>query len=198
MAPVRNAKSADGAGAIETLARAFDADPPLNWVIRQDSQRAKAFREFFGVSFHRMTLPFGCVDIAGDYEGVALWTPPGKWQLGLLDELAMLPAFLRVLSIARFPSRFRGINKLQSHHPKQPHYYLFAMGVKPELQGRGVGSVLLKHRLATCDLEKMPAYLEASTPGSRALYERLGFVSREEIRMADDAPPVWAMWREAR
>jgi len=194
--PVRLATPADGKHAVETLAQAFDHDPPLNWLLRQDLERENAFREFFSVSMHKMTLPFGCVDIAGDCEGVALWTPPGKWKLGPMDELALVPSFIRVLGFRNLLSRVSGINRLQAAHPREPHYYLFAMGVSPNLQHCGVGSSLLRHRLAQCDAEGFPAYLEASTPASRALYERMGFVAREALRMAPDAPPLWPMWRE--
>jgi hypothetical protein len=42
----------------------------------------------------------------------------------------------------------------------------------------------------------VPAYLEASTPGNRRLYERHGFRATEEVMMAPDAPPMWLMWRD--
>ena len=52
--------------------------------------------------------------------------------------------------------------------------------------------------LERCDAEQTPAYLEASTERSRALYERLGFEATEECRYAKDGPPMWLMWREPR
>ncbi len=42
----------------------------------------------------------------------------------------------------------------------------------------------------------MPAYLEATSPRSRALYERHGFEVTAELRATADSPPMWAMWRE--
>jgi len=52
--------------------------------------------------------------------------------------------------------------------------------------------------LDRCDAEATPAFLEASTPRSRALYERLGFAVTEEFRLAKRAPLQWRMWRQPR
>jgi hypothetical protein len=52
--------------------------------------------------------------------------------------------------------------------------------------------------LERCDRKQLPAYLEASSPRNRALYERHGFNVVEEIRMAKSSPPMWRMWREPR
>jgi len=71
------------------------------------------------------------------------------------------------------------------------------IGVRPEWQGRGFGSALLRPILERCDRERLPAYLEASSPRNRALYERHGFAVVEEMRVSD-SPPVWRMWREAK
>jgi hypothetical protein len=42
----------------------------------------------------------------------------------------------------------------------------------------------------------VPAYLEASTPRNRALYERHGFTVTEEFVLGKGSPPLWRMWRE--
>src|ERR1700742_2884932 len=94
---VRAATRDDAAIAVTTLARAFDTDPPLNWLIRADEERDAAMRRFFDIAFERLTFPFGCVEISEDLSGVALWTPPGRWKLGALRELQLLPQFLPVL-----------------------------------------------------------------------------------------------------
>jgi hypothetical protein len=48
------------------------------------------------------------------------------------------------------------------------------------------------------DAESLPAYLESSTPRSRALYQRNGFDVTGEMDLPRGGPPVWLMWREAR
>lgn len=65
------------------------------------------------------------------------------------------------------------------------------------LQGRGVGSLLLRETLAEWDRERMPAYLECSNEKNLPLYERHGFRVTEEFRVARDAPMIWFMARAA-
>ena len=49
---------------------------------------------------------------------------------------------------------------------------------------------------ADADAGGTPAYLQASTPRSRTLYERLGFEVVEELRLPRSGPAIWPMWRE--
>jgi len=66
--------------------------------------------------------------------------------------------------------------------------------VDPLLQGRGIGSELLRAGLDRCDEQQLPAYLEATSPGSRGLYARHGF---EELGVIQNGamPPMWPMLR---
>jgi GNAT superfamily N-acetyltransferase len=84
---------------------------------------------------------------------------------------------------------------IREHHPTTEHWYLPITGVDPSAQGRGLGSTLLRHALAACDRDGLPAYLEASTLRSRVLYEHVGFTQRGEIQ-AGSSPTVWAMLRD--
>ena len=43
----------------------------------------------------------------------------------------------------------------------------------------------------------MPAYLEASSPRNRVLYERHGFQVTEQFSLAPASPPLWRMWRNS-
>ena len=79
-----------------------------------------------------------------------------------------------------------------AYHPTGVHYYLTLAGVDPPLQGRGVGSELLRAGLDRCDEQRLPAYLEATSRGSRDLYARHGFVQLGVIE-SGAMPPMWPM-----
>jgi ribosomal protein S18 acetylase RimI-like enzyme len=192
--PVRRANAEDRATIVRVLARAFDADPVVNYLLRQDKKRAFAFETAFDVGFCQLTLPFGETWIESDGRGAALWTPPGRWsEWNLVTSLYRL---MRAIGFRRLLRILPAIERVQRGHPRQSHYYLFALGVDPAHQGRGIGSALLHEVLARCDAEAAAAYLEASTPKNARLYERHGFRVTEELRIAKDAPPLWRMWRD--
>jgi len=81
-------------------------------------------------------------------------------------------------------------------HPKEPHYYLLAIGVDPDRQGHGVGSSLLAPMAERCDREHIGAYLESSKERDVPLYERFGFKVREVVELPGGGPRIWPMWRD--
>ena len=51
---------------------------------------------------------------------------------------------------------------------------------------------------APFDRDGVAAYLEASSPRNRVLYERHGFEVTEEFTLGRGSPPLWRMWRAPR
>jgi GNAT superfamily N-acetyltransferase len=70
--------------------------------------------------------------------------------------------------------------------------------VRPEFQSRGLGSALLAHRLTDLHRKGIPAYLEATNRRNLALYLHHGFTVIGTVRVTDDGPVMYRMWREAR
>jgi len=75
-----------------------------------------------------------------------------------------------------------------------PHWYLPLIGVDASHQRRGLGAALLRHALAACDRDGLPAYLEATSTGNIPLYERHGFRAVASLRVGS-CPTITAMWR---
>jgi GNAT superfamily N-acetyltransferase len=89
--------------------------------------------------------------------------------------------------------RWRALDQLMSaHHLAGPHLYLFAIGVLPDHQGRGLGGQLLEHGHRR--LGGLPAYLEATSTDSRRLYRRDDYTDLGRIDLPD-GPSMWRMWR---
>jgi N-acetylglutamate synthase-like GNAT family acetyltransferase len=125
-----------------------------------------------------------------------MWRRPGGYPEPLSIQLRMLPRYLRL-----FPREFvrasRGLNRVARLHPREPHWYLFAVGVVPEATGQSRGTALLEPMLERCDAQRLPAYLEASSEHNARLYARLGFERRDEVEVFPGVP-VRPMWREPR
>ncbi len=193
---IRAAVRADFDAIVGVLCRAFDADPVTNWLLRQDAGREAAFSRFYRLSLS-LVFPYGQVFVTEGVRGVALWAPPGRWGSGWWQQVLQLPGFVRSVGLRRLPARMPHVLALEARHPRSPaHFYLFGLAVDPAMQGQGIGGALLRHVLERCDRERIPAYLESSTPRNKRLYERHGFKVTERFVLGPDGPPVWLMWRD--
>lgn len=192
----RRATIADTDRLSAVMARAFDDDPIANWVCMQDKRRARRVYDFMNTAVKKLTLPHDEVFTTDDYAGGALWVPPGKWKLGILQQLMLTPAMARSATWKRIPKIIGGLNAVEKDHPHQPHYYLLALGVEPTLQGKSIGTQLMRPILERCDRERAPAYLESSKEINVPLYERNGFKVTKELVVPNGGPKIWLMWRE--
>jgi len=189
MVSVRVATAEDREAVGLVLARAFASDPVLRWMLPTNERDVRLFR---AMARYAHPTP-GWADLALDGHepvGAALWDPPG-FQHSLRQKLVGYPAMLRAMGLGLR----RGMlmeSVFTRHRPDGRFWYLGQLGASP--QGKGVGSALLEHRLASCD---GPSYLESSHPANIPLYERFGYEVVDEFTLPEDGPPVWAMLRPA-
>jgi ribosomal protein S18 acetylase RimI-like enzyme len=174
------------------LAAAFEDDPAARWVFGDDVRVAE---RGFLLFLQRIWFAQEECYTTDHTVGACVWERPGEWKLGVGAQVRMLPAMLRVFG-RRLPRVGKAITTMESDHPEREHYYLPFVGVLPGWQGRGLGAALMRPILDRCDRDGVPAYLEASTPRNRALYERHGFTVTEEFVLGKGSPPLWRMWRE--
>jgi ribosomal protein S18 acetylase RimI-like enzyme len=192
---VRQATAADAAALSRTLASAFRDDPVFGWCMPDPHQRDRLLATWFRVVLDAL-LTHGESYCVGDAAGAALWVPPGVAPLSADQEdlLGTVTAHFGGVT----PDRFEALGSvMEARHPHDPHLYLWFAGVRTTDQGRGWGGRLLSTRLAAADEQGAPAYLEATTPRNRALYERHGFQVTGEL-FVDDSPHLWQMWRDPR
>jgi GNAT superfamily N-acetyltransferase len=174
---------------LASLTLAFATDPIMRWTW-PDPYRYATYWPKFADAFGGRAFDQGTAYGLEDCVAVALWMPPGVGP----DEATVMELMgesLEEQTLAEVNDLFDQMGRL---HPTTEHWYLPLTGVDPVAQGRGLGSALLRHALANCDREGLPAYLEATTPRNRDLYERHGFNVVELIQAAS-SPPMWAMLR---
>ena len=193
---VRKARPDEHERLAAVLARALFDDPVMRWIIGDDGRRRSVLEtKLRPVPAQDLVKQDECYTTESAV-GAAVWELPGQWKIGILDQLRLLPSMARING-RLLPRALRTIATLESNHPAAPHYYLPFVGVEPEWQGRGLGTALMRPVLDRCDEEKMPAYLEASSPRNRVLYERHGFQVTEQFSLGPDSPPLWRMWRNS-
>jgi ribosomal protein S18 acetylase RimI-like enzyme len=194
---IRAATAADHPTAQEALVSAFDDDPVLNWFVRTDATRTRALGTAFRTSLE-VFAPFGLTFVEGSGGGAALWSRHDQWQMSTWQELTLLPTYVSICGLGRFRRLVTGFDVMKAHHPREPHYYLYCIGVRADRQGQGIGARLLAPMLERCDAEGLPAYLESSKERNVPFYRRHGFEVREEIQFGPGGPPLWPMWRAPR
>lgn len=177
--------------ATDILVTAFHDDPLACWLFPDARDRQVAAPYLFRPFVERAAATGGLA-VSGD-AAVAVWLTVAADEPAFPDHDGEPPEALRphLERLAAF-ARLAG-----ARHPTgRAHLYLPFLGVVPAHRGNGVGAALLAARLATCDDEGVPVYLEASSARSRPLYERCGFQATGEPVVLPGGPPIWPMWRE--
>lgn len=189
-AEVKTASRSEIDQCVALIVLAFGNDPAARWLYPDPHAFLEFFPRFVRVfgseAFERGSAHYidGCA--------AALWLPPDAEP----DENAMVALIEGSAPPDRRAAIFEILERMEAAHPKEPHWYLPLIGTDPGRQGGGFGSALLKHALATCDEQQLPAYLEATSPTNIRLYQRHGFEVCGTIQVGS-SPPITPMVRTA-
>ena len=184
----------DRAQIVATLARAFQDDPALSWILPDTAQRRLRLPHMFDfITPLDLRDGFALGSPAG--EAVTLWRSPGKPHTGMLDLVRLLPAVFSTFGAATL--RALAISEaIDAHHPKGiTYFYLHYAGVMPDHQGKGWGGAAIRAGLARADAAGLPALLETATPRNVGLYTSLGFEILSEWDVPRGGPHFWTMLR---
>jgi ribosomal protein S18 acetylase RimI-like enzyme len=184
--------------ATQALGRAFENYPLMEYALPDAARRLRGTLQLYG-SILRYGLAQAEVYTTEDVIGAACWLPPTR----------PFPSFLGMVraGMLRVPFRFgwTGFQRLSAvdhvatalhrAHAPGPHWYLWAIGVAPEHQGRGVAGHLMQPVFARADADGLPCYLETHKEANVRIYERYGFTVAAQAGAADYPGKIWAMTR---
>jgi len=154
------------------IADAFFDLAVSRWLIPYPPARRRIFPGYFRLYLEH-ALADGLVCTTPAQDAVALWLPAGEAPApppeGYHERLAAVTG--------QWIDRFRLFDQtLQDRHPiGYAHRHLAILAVRPDRQGRGTGSALLRAHHAGLDRDYIPAYLEASDLRTRRLYLAHGY-----------------------
>jgi GNAT superfamily N-acetyltransferase len=191
-AVVRRAAAADVPPIACVIARAFDDDPFINFIVKQDKQRRQRIERWASAAA-AASVALGETYMTEGGDGVALWTPPGRPHTA--SAFTRLRRLLPMTGLAGAMTVLSALEVLEEKIPREPHFYLRIIGVEPERQRRGIGGRLMQPVLERCDRDRIPAYLFSTKQENVPLYQRNGFRVFERIDIRD-GPPLWTMWRD--
>ena len=187
---VKIAKESEEAAVIDALRLAFAADPATRWVWPEPQKYLSHFSSFVR-AIGGKAFAYQGAHYIGNYSGAALWLPPNVHPD--VEQLTTLLQSTGSGDAKKYgPKIFK---KMDSYHPKEPHWYLPLLGVDPFYHSKGFGSALLQHALVKCDQDKAYAYLESSNPRNIPLYKRHGFELLGTIQY-DTSPSIFPMLRK--
>ncbi|MEI5101600.1 GNAT family N-acetyltransferase [Streptomyces sp. PmtG] len=195
---IRRATERDRMDVVRLMDETFRRDPVSSWVFPEEERRRRRHGALME-AFLDLAFAEGYVDIAEDGSAVALWwSVPADHEAN--EDAAVAadgPARLRE-AVDPDNERVEVIGQLTTeiHPTDRAHQYLHMIAVRPDRQGRGIGTALVTSVLERCDREGRHAYLEASSARSRELYLRLGFIDLGQALDLPDGPTMWPMWRE--
>jgi GNAT superfamily N-acetyltransferase len=156
----------------QVIADAFFDLAVSAWLIPDEAARRQIFPRYFGM-YVEHALSDGIVLTTPGQDAVALWLPVGAEPAGPPDRYHERLAEVT----GPWADRFRAFDQeLDRRHPAGfAHHHLAILAVRPDRQGQGTGTALLRAHHAVLDRESIPAYLEASNMRSRRLYRAEGY-----------------------
>jgi ribosomal protein S18 acetylase RimI-like enzyme len=167
---VQSATEAERDALARIISLAFAQDPMARWFIPDSSTYWEAFPDI-ALAFGGNGVAHGSAYVVESRVAAALWLPPGVEP----DAGRMINMIERVTPAEVWGERVAVFEAMARFHPEEPCWYLPLIGVDPAHQGRGLGAALMRHALARCDADGLPAYLESSNPRNVSLYLRHGF-----------------------
>lgn len=191
---------ADLPQAADMLAAAFDHDPFFVY-LQPDPERRRAWMRRFKLAEGRMLLAAGgCRKTDASLSGVLVTAPPGAHPPPLLRAAVFLlrmlwATLLAPIGLTRGLRGFSVLLEMERRHPREPHWYLVDIAVRPDLHGQGLGGALLNECIQMAQTTNHPIYLETTNEKNLAFYAKYGFYEQGRITGHGDAPPVWLLER---
>jgi len=186
-----------------SLAHSFAADDLAQYLLNSDDMADMSAEDKWKLHVDIMQYTVAATALCGvvttigpDYDGVALWIPPGKtfgnWWHTIRSGMWRLWFQLSVEGKQRF---FEELLPLL-HDTKQEvlgerdgsDYYLLYLGTKPSARGRGYAKKLLEHMFEKADAEARPMYLESSAAANNVYYKKFGFELKKDIHLGTGDP----------
>jgi ribosomal protein S18 acetylase RimI-like enzyme len=195
---VQPLEKADVREAAGVLGRAFCDNPGVMAVLPDDAkdERTRLVANAMH-GFARAVLHVGEASVIKQHAkvvAVSLVYPPGAYPPPLWIEMLIASGPLR--AGLRRALRFARVDALmRKRHVREPHFYLWVLGVEPEEQGRGHGSALLQALDAKAEAAGMPCYLETDKTSSVRLYQKHGYVVQSEAQPKGLDFTLWFMLR---
>lgn len=186
----------------QVLARSFEKDPLVSFILPNSKTRVKTVAKFFR-AMGRLNIRAGSAFGVGEpLQGVAVWSFPDKPEASATpkDLLTFLPVLFSPYPVGVRRAR-AVLTQIDANHKKyapEPHFYLDNLGVLASARGNGLSSKLIRPFLEMADSQKVIAYTDTVTKSNVPLYQHFGFDLVEENHISGTGVTVYALKRTPR
>jgi GNAT superfamily N-acetyltransferase/quercetin dioxygenase-like cupin family protein len=167
---------------VDVLSRAF-AKNPIHLAAFGADRVVERNRTFFRVGLpllrgRRLVALHGSKVV-----GFVHWVESPGCQYSTGQRVRLVPAMLRGFGLRSTRHVGSWLSAWAKHDERAPHWHFGPIGVDPDVQGQGVGRVLMEHYCSALDHTSVTGYLETDEPNNVAFYRRFGFevVSEAQI-----------------
>ena len=184
--------------AVEVLAQAFEDDPAMHYLLGPSFvsylESRDALLRFSCLVRLELDWPLIGVEADGSLAGVLGVTMPGddRWP----DSLKQIYEDLGTTTGPTVMQRLEAYSELaDSGRPSETHFHVGVVGVRPGVQGRGIGRLLIDavQAMSEAHAASSGVALDTENPASRAFYERCGYHVTAEDQIEDVT--IWSMFR---
>ena len=180
---------------IKIIEEAFDDNPMINFIIKNDHKRKKRISALATYSYNRSARRDG-IFFSSDKEGIALcfqFNKKGNLIFDLIDQLKLV---IKAIGINRALDASKRESYRNSIRPTDGNFlYFWYLGVSK----KGIGGTAVKELRDSIFLvskeKNLPIYLETTILKNKIVYERYGFETYHEWNVPNTEITMWFMRR---
>lgn len=167
---------------LQVLAYAFEHNPSVNYIVKQDQMRFQRLTSLMDYAF-KVCSAYGKVLVSADGCACALVMLPDKKMFSLRMLLWDLKLIVSVIGVDQLFKILKRESLIKQSHPFMEMYYLWFIGVHPLAQNQGLGTELLEKLIADARSMNRPIFLETSVLKNITWYEKFGFRIYHELNL---------------
>ena len=165
---------------LDILCKSFDINKSVNYVVKQDDHRKRRIRILMDYSFE-ICFRYGQIYLSDNKDACALTLLPDKKRTTFKTILLDAKMAISSVGLNRVKKVLERDAKIKGAYPNDQIFYLWFIGVNPDVQQKGIGSDLLKEIIEQSNQLKRPIYLETSMPENIKFYNKFGFTIYKEL-----------------
>lgn len=190
---MRLAKKGDKKKVIQIISEAFDNNPSVNWVIKNDIFRKQRIRVLARYAFNVANRRSG-VYLSSDEEGVVICYQYKKKKDDLFDYIDQLYLALFAVGLSRIGKVLRRESYIQKARSEDNDFlYFWFWGISKKGKGQTAARESKDFIFELSEKLKLRIYLETSVAKNKNVYERYGF---KTYAIWQDSISLWLMRRE--